>query len=292
VFGSQELTGHEPVLVGKSGDWVALRTGPWTIWLTINKDGKFPDLSRHIMRPDNATARCQLSPEDVEFLAQTLPRLPCDETYNYPITLDLNGSIAIRARAANQPRPTEVVLASSTYSGEPVRINMNRKFLTRAVKLGFRELCVYGTTVPVVCHDDARDFVWATLDAESAIKPADDAIRIESTRAGAETPVPKPEPRRRTSPVPEPVTNSNGSAAASSNGHARTNGQSRNGTAREAGRKDIDRLIEQAEKIRAATHDLMHQTGDLVKSLKQHRRQSRAIQNTLSSLRQLKGLGV
>ena len=50
-------------------------------------------------------------------------------------------------------------------------------------------------------------------------------------------------------------------------------------------------LINQAEKLRTALHDLMYEAGGLVKALKQHRRQSRAIQSTLASLRQLKGLG-
>ena len=44
---------------------------------------------------------------------------------------------------------------------------MNRKYLARALKLGFSELCFYGDKVPVACHDERRDFVWATLDAES-----------------------------------------------------------------------------------------------------------------------------
>jgi len=102
--------------------------------------------------------------------------------------------------------------------------------------------------------------------------------------------------------VTEPVSNSNGSAASNgngqANGHAKTNGQAKtNGEARKtSGRKaelqDTAALIEQAEKLRTALHNLMHQANGLVKSLKQHRRQSRAIQSTLDSIRQLKGLGV
>jgi len=94
----------------------------------------------------------------------------------------------------------------------------------------------------------------------------------------------------------EPTTNMNGKAA--SNGHAATNGQakpevtSHKTSSRRAAQQDLTALIEQAEKFRNAAHDLTHQAGDLVKSLKQHRRQSRAIESTLASLRQLKALGV
>jgi hypothetical protein len=183
VFSSSELAGDHPVLVGKAEDNVAFRTGPWTIWLAINKDGRFPDLSRHIPQPAGATARCTLSATDAAFLAQSLPSLPSDDAYNFPVTLDLNGQVAIRAKAVDQAKPTEIVLTGSSWSGEPVRLNMNRKFLARALKLGFYDLLVYGDKAPVVCHDEHRHFVWATLDPESAIPPATDAIRIESPSA-------------------------------------------------------------------------------------------------------------
>ena len=56
--------------------------------------------------------------------------------------------------------------------------------------------------------------------------------------------------------------------------------------------QDITALIDQAIKFRTAAHDLMHEAGELVKALKQHRRQSRAVQQTLDQIRTLKGLGV
>ena len=89
-----------------------------------------------------------------------VPRLPSDDEFNCPVTLDLNGSVAIRAKAADQPRPTEVVLTGSDWSGEPIRINTNRKYLARAVKLGFRELFVYGDNGPMLCQDEPP-YVWA-----------------------------------------------------------------------------------------------------------------------------------
>ena len=62
----------------------------------------FPTSAGHIPRVTDATARCVLSAADAAFLAQTLPKLPCDDTYNHPLTVDLNGSIAIRAKTADQ----------------------------------------------------------------------------------------------------------------------------------------------------------------------------------------------
>jgi hypothetical protein len=301
VFGSPELAGDGPVTIGKADDWVALSSGPWTIWLAVNTGGRFPDLAGHIPQLDVAIARCRFSSSDAGFLGETLPRLPCDDEFNLPVTLDLNGRVAIRARAADQPRPTELVLTGSECSGEPIRIHTNRTFLARALKLGFQEVSFYGAKVPVLCQDERRKYLWALLDPDSVIKPAEDAIRIVSSEADPETPVTKTKTRRRVSPVSEPITNSNGNAATNGNGqssgHAKANGQakahgrSRNGAVRKPS-QEAESLIRQAEALRTSLRDTLLKTNALLKGLKQHRRQSRALRNTIDSLRQLKGLGV
>jgi len=91
--------------------------------------------------------------------------------------------------------------------------------------------------------------------------------------------------------VPEHITNHNGNGHTNGNGQAKTNGQARNGTARKPG-QDIDGLIRQAEALRTSLRDTFLKNNELLKSLKRHRRQSRAVQNTLASLRQLKSIGI
>jgi hypothetical protein len=44
---------------------------------------------------------------------------------------------------------TELLLTNATLSGQPLRIDMNREFLARALKLGFRELQLTSTTAPL-----------------------------------------------------------------------------------------------------------------------------------------------
>ena len=292
VFHSPELAQDKPVSVAKSGDWVALGVDPWTIYLRINKDGRFPDFGRIAPDPAGAAARCQLSADDMRFLADVLPKLPCHDEQNSPVTLDVNGHIAIRVKASDQGQPTEVVLSNSRSSGEPTRININRMYLKRAVRLGLRDLCLYGADVAMLSHADNRRLVWMPLEPGSAIEPSEGSIRIESPKAEASaskpiSPTPKPKTERK--PVSEPIANTNGKAA--------TSGQAKPETAPKTSRhkakpQDITALIDQAIKFRAAAHDLMHEAGELAKALKQHRRQSRAVQQTLDQIRTLKGLGV
>ena len=129
VFGCRELPQDQPVGIGRAGEWVAFAVGPWTICLRINKDGRFPDIDRHIPCTDAAVARCQFSASDAEFLLKTLPKLPCDEDSNtWPVTVELNGALVVRAKMSTQAEPTELLLSRASIQGGSARINTNRKY--------------------------------------------------------------------------------------------------------------------------------------------------------------------
>jgi len=181
VFGSKELLKCDsPVAIGKTDKHVAIQIGPWTLWLAIDKEGRFPRVDDHIGKPQNALARFELSADDAKYLAKALKRLPDSDEYNHPVTVDLNGSVAIRAKGEGQDQPTELVLSKSNRFGKPVRLNTNRRFLAHAIKLGFRTMHIFGPESPVLCQDQHRSYVWALLASSSAIKPSKDAIRIET----------------------------------------------------------------------------------------------------------------
>ena len=42
VFGASQLGTTDPVFVGRVEKHIAVRTGPWTFWLPIDKEGRFP----------------------------------------------------------------------------------------------------------------------------------------------------------------------------------------------------------------------------------------------------------
>jgi hypothetical protein len=157
--------------------------------------------------------------------------------------------------------------------------------------------------MPLACQDEGRQYVWALLDPEVCIPPADNAVRIESPAAATEVPVTPTPKQGKMSPVSEPATNPNSKAPSNgqanttgrtgqttTNGQAKANGQAR-GTGK-SGRHEIDALIQQAETLRTSLRETLLKNNELLKGLKRHRRQSRALQTTLASLRQLKTLGV
>lgn len=83
------------------------------------------------------------------------------------------------------------------------------------------------------------------------------------------------------------------------NGHAATDGQAKsNGQPCKKSRLKADQqedaatLIDQATAVHMSLRETLRKTTELVKALKRYRRQSRIVQSTITSLRQLKTLGI
>jgi hypothetical protein len=204
VFKSAVFSDDCEVRIGQSENWVAFRIGPWTIQLALEKEKRFPDIKGCLPLASATTTRLRISDADARFLVQSLSRLPHNETSNGAVTVDLNGAVAVRARSADCPTPTELLLTGSTRLGDEVCLATDRKFLERAVRLGFRELCFVEENAPVVCRDGQREYFWALLDKSGIVKPAPDAVRIESMNGQnskvvepAADPQPAGGPRRR-----------------------------------------------------------------------------------------------
>lgn len=282
VFGCGELPGHAPVFVGNTGEWLVFRIGDWTFYLKIATNKRFPDVDPLIPRPQDAIARFQLASDDARFLSKSVPRLPVDDELNEPITVDLNGCLAIRAKANGQPHPTEIVLANSQVDGDPMRFNCNRRYLVQAVKLGFRHAHLYGPNVPAMFHDERRSFVWALLDPEAALPPDPNAVRVEPS-AELESPNPSHAPNTRSRKRPR-MTDTKTNQPPGSDADA---GQTAAESPADNGAGDV---IEQAEAVKASLRDAVSKTTQLIAALKRHRRQAKAVQSTLAALKQLQNI--
>src|SRR5579871_1339490 len=126
AFALRKVPQDAPVALGKTDTHVGLRVGPWTFLLTLDKEGRFPNAQHVVPALTGNVTTCRLSAEDATFLAKALPRLPGGKDEDAPLTLDLNGHLAVRVRGEGQPQATEVVLSRSAVDGPPVRLVSNR----------------------------------------------------------------------------------------------------------------------------------------------------------------------
>jgi hypothetical protein len=279
IFGCRELPGDQPIQVGKTEDWVTFKTGAWAISLKLEKDARFPDVTRHISDPSGAASHLRIADSDGDFLNDALPRLPCEDNTNCPITLDLNGQVLIRGKAADQSRATELALSNSRLDGDPSTVNSNREYLLRALRLGFRDVHLYGRDQPVLCDDGRRQYVFALLNPESPIPSSPDLIRIASIQRQTGDVSGHPQPRRRTTPVSAPTTQSPPTGEKTATKPKRSPASKRPSP------------IEQAIAFRDALRAAVVQANELIRSLKQQKREARLVQTTLASLRQLQKVG-
>jgi hypothetical protein len=140
------------------------------------------------------------------------------------------------------------------------------------LQIGFLEIQVSSPDKPLLCRDEQRAFVWIPLDPKAAIPPTPDALRLES--APGETPPPPKPPERRNEIMPPAPTN----------GQRPDNGQPAPPPPEQLGLAEV---IAETEALRALLHDAGIRTGRLLSALKHQRRQSRAVQQAMASLRQL-----
>ena len=289
VLGCPEIPRDQPVHVGRTEDWVCLAIGPWSIHLAIDKHGRFPKIDDCIPRTSAVVSRLQLDEQDAKFLTSSIEELPGGTDFNRPLTLDLNGQVLVRAKSNDQPRPTEVVLSGSRLIGEPLQVGMDRRYLSRALALGFRELQFVNPHSPVLCDDGQRQFVWATLSPErdSTVPGSEvpEPIRIESgvatPRAATETiaAVTPSIPQNRIQTMPQNSTNQPSSE----------NQSEVNVTTKPAIRQASP--IEEAIVLRDSLRDTLAKTNQLIHCLKQQKRQSKLVAETLASLKQLQAAG-
>ena len=282
LFASRALPRDRPVGVGRTDAHVAVRAGDWTVWLTVRPDARFPRTEQAVPDAAAAATRLRLDPEDAEFLGRALGRLPGADDLNGPATLDLNGCVAVRARGADDAHVTELVLSRSGYTGTSVRVNANRAFLARVVRLGFAEVGVVDADSPVVCRDGARVFCFQPLSKEAAIGPSDDVTRVESNSA----------PSR---PVTRPVANHQGESPvhekktpATSPPGVDDRAGAHNATVEGPGPGGLAALIQEAEALHDALADARTSAGRLTAALRRYRRRERLVSNTLASLKALK----
>jgi len=263
LFACKALQRDVPVLLGRTGTHVALRAGAWTLHLSIEADARFPRVEHAVPDPASAATRLAIEPADAAFLAAAIDRLPGGGDPHAPATLDCNGRVAVRARASGGGPPTELVLARSRYSGEPVRLHTNRAYLARALRLGFDEVRLFGPDAPALCRDGLRSFAWQPLSRESAIGPSDDAVVVEPSVAD------RTEERRPASAMSDPASKPGSGPAPE-------------------GPAGVASALEEAEALHRALADARSRTGRLVAALRRDRRRSRLVASTLRSIEELR----
>jgi hypothetical protein len=276
VFGASQLDISSPVMLGRVEKHIAVRTGPWTFWLPIDTEGRFPRVDDIVPRIASTDTTVELHPSDARFLAENLSRLPKTEFDSNAVTLDLNGSVLVRSRGDASTQPTELQLTNSSKTGNDVRLVTDRTYLSRALAMGLTRLHIADPASPILAQNERRSYVWAVLEKNGVVKPSADAIVVESPPAFATT-KPRTESITRSKSVPrQPV--------------AVTPPQTMENISTVEPPAENASPIDQAIHLRGVLRDALTATSDLVRSLKRQQKQQRAYKSAIASLKELQGV--
>ena len=316
VLGCAELAGEGKVEIGKTESSLVLRIGNWTLVATIDSVGRFPALDEIATGAESGTSRLRLSAGDAEFLTTALPKLPRDGSDFHGVTLDLNGQAILQAQAAADAPRTDVLLSNATTAGPPIRIAMDRRYLLRALTLGFRTLRLSDPNQPLLAADERRQYIWAPLSLNEALGQAAEVIRIASPPEGRGDSRNQSQPTRRkitmsaatnnpeavaagaAATAAEPIDNAAATDVAGATNAAtgvasqvQTGGQGRRIRARKGSRPATAGPIEHAVALRDSLRESVAKSNELIRALKRQRQQSRLVATTLASLKQLQQAG-
>lgn len=292
LFANRELLPDLPASVGKTDTHLAIKIGDnWTIFLSLAKEGRYPNVVSILPKPTSKSTTWLLSPQDAAFLAHSLEKLPGNEEDHAPVTVDLNGQAVVRAKEEGQTQPTELVLAGSEITGPAVRFQVDRQQLARAVSFGLTEFTIISPDVPILAKDANRTYVFVPLSQASAIPPSKNAIRITSQE---ETNIPKPIQERMNSTMANfnGRNRANNESYAKGDAHTNSNGQI-NGIGEHADNSTpsagngLGALIAEAQSLKEYFHEGYTRASHLHSGLKRHRKQSKIVASTLASLKQL-----
>ncbi|WP_020475828.1 hypothetical protein [Zavarzinella formosa] len=264
LFGMREWAGESHVRVGRTPTGLCVGIGEWLVWLTEEREARFPDVGSVLRR--NGGVRLKVGDDDAAALLAGLPKMPGAGDEHAPVTIGVGPSCCVRARENDAARPVELRLADSIANGPATAWTIDRRYLHRALLLGFREFSSRKAGDSLLAANGPNSYLFAQLDQSSMIgSVAVDPQTSEPTASPAaskpalsliqrRTDMKPPDPR----PGPEP-----------------NDGEPN------------DPLAE-AEALRAMLGEALARSSRLVASLKSHRRQRKAIESAWSSLQQLK----
>jgi hypothetical protein len=167
LVGTLGLAG--PERVGRTATHVVIGSGQWRVGLAIDPAGQFPDADRVVPRPGESRTRWVLDEGSARELDAALATLPGKEGKGGPVTVDLAGPPAVRARGEYGP-PVGVVLSGSRAEGPPVRFATDRSHLRHTLRLGLREFAAGDPGRPLVGRDGSRAYVWLPLEPSEVVR--------------------------------------------------------------------------------------------------------------------------
>lgn len=309
---ARELPSDVPVQIGQFDKRVVFRVGDWTIWLREH-EGKFPRVDDILRGRQASHSHCEIDPADAACAVDALPRLPALDEPHQPVVLELGDDARCSARPHDGSPAVALRLDRTTCAGEAVTISTDRRYLARALALGFTRFGFNGPEATIQAFAPGKQYCWMPL-TPAKINP-EQHVHLISSRDG----LPNQPQVKASKPVAAQVTTAvhhatlpNAQAASSPTVTTPTAAATVTppnipvamppvkpvkrkkriaGHAAVGSKSDETSPLDLALALRTKFRESLAEVNSLLQAIKRQRRQSKLVASTLQSLRQLQQAG-
>jgi DNA polymerase III sliding clamp (beta) subunit (PCNA family) len=252
-------------------------------WRFIGRqiDGNYPNW-RHVVPGQGSLATSiDFDPEAVAGVLQTIGRMPCDDTVNHAIGLEVQDrKCALLGRAPGAAEHTRIEIAEAKAEGRDIRIFLNRHLLTKALEFGLTRVELIDQLSALRFTAGGRQMIVMPTrpNFTPAAAPAPQPTTPPPPAAAAQNEPPAPEqPEERTHTMPD-------KPHGQTNGH--TTGAKSAETKTDEPKAALETALAQIEIVRGDFRNGLAGLNKLAEALKQAQRESKASDREIASVRQ------
>ena len=251
-------------------------------FITRQIEGNYPNWRQVVPGQGSFATSMEFDPASVEGVIQTIGRMPCDDTVNMAIGLEVQDrKFALLGRSPGAQEHTRIEIAEVKTTGRDIRIFLNRHLLAKALEFGLTKVETIDAMSPLRFTAGGRQMIVMPTRPNLTPAPVPAAAPQPTTptppAAAAQNETPKPEqPEERTNTTMPAKTN--GSTAAT----PPTTTTSTTATDKSA----LDTALAQIEVVRGDFRNGLAGLNKLAEALKQAQRESRASDKEIASVRQ------
>jgi DNA polymerase III sliding clamp (beta) subunit (PCNA family) len=139
--------------------WVQIDSQHWS-YVIRGIDGQFPEWRQAVPAVTGSWTRVVLAGSAAHDLLQAIALLPGAETLDHTLVLEIAaGRLALKARGPGQQGWTRILVAGTRITGKPVQTSLNRDYLLRALRFGFKEISIADSLSPLVFSHPAKTMI-------------------------------------------------------------------------------------------------------------------------------------
>jgi len=285
---------HRPFLTWKGfiddGDWKLSIQGPakedevgWirvesNHWKLITKQiaGSYPNWRQVLPKANGKEATALLNREAVELILDVVPKLPGAEDINQPVSLVITSErkLVLQVQGKDTESPVTIPVPAATVRGNAVTVQVNRNYLSKALKWGLIEVEFYPKEMPIlIFKSEGTRLVIACLRADDAPpttqsqQPKTNPPAQVSSSETQEQPTEESPPMKTANRI-EQVQNTQPATQA------------------EQPTSAFKQAMEHVEKIKDSLKTVVSDLNDLLKTLAQAQKEKRATEKEIESIRE------